>query len=610
MTKRIRRPAACIRRRNPRTDRIHRTLPFTRWVQGLAANGLAAACVVLPLAPSAAQDPSNTKPDTVLDTRLLPAEVEREVTEAFNSPITVRATGAYDVKPDTVVTSDVAVLNGPVTIAGRVNGRVVAINSDVVLKPGARVEGQILVVGGRVEGKDSAFIGGDVRTYRQRLTYRREGERLIASGSSEEDTRWWRRRQRWRSRTYSDLRLVSARTYNRVEGLPVFVGPSFGRRFADGRLQVDAFGVFRTGEHLEWNGDNVGHSLKTELSFGRRPELAIGGRLFDIVDAAEEWQLSAVEVGLASFFLHRDYRDYFNRHGGSGYVRLTMAPGIDLTASLSDERWTSRPTLDPFTLFRNGQIWRENPAMDEGRFHVAGGALSIDTRTSTDDPRSGWYVNANYERGTGRTTSFGATSPGVRGPDADGVTTYHRGMLDVRRYNRLSPEGQLDFRLVAGGWLGGDELPLQRRFSLGGPGSLAGYPFRRTGTGDDVRQCSVGAEIPLGVPAQCERMVLAQAEYRGDLWLSLFGSLDDSWRGGGWHHRAQWVIFADAGRGWLVGPRSGDLTYTKGSLPSLGTFKTDVGIGFDAGLIGFYMAKSVSDSKEPPNFFVRVGRRF
>jgi hypothetical protein len=107
-------------------------------------------------------------------------------------------------------------------------------------------------------------------------------------------------------------------------------------------------------------------------------------------------------------------------------------------------------------------------------------------------------------------------------------------------------------------------------------------------------------------------MVLLQAEYRGDLWMSLFGDLDfnESWRGGGWERRAQWVIFTDAGRGWLVGDRIGEMQYPKDQLPSLGTFKTDIGVGFDAGLIGLYLAKSVSDSKEPPNFFVRVRRRF
>jgi hypothetical protein len=578
----------------------------------LATYALAAmACVLVPSTSTAAQQLA-APPDTVLDTRLLPAEIEREVTAAFNDSATVKATGEYEVRADSVVSGDVVVLNGPITIAGRVNGRVIAINSDVILKPGARVEGQILVVGGDVDGKDQAFIGGDVRTYRQRLTYRREGERLIASGSSEEDARWWRRRQRWRSRSYSDLRLISARTYNRVEGLPVFVGPSYRHRFGVARLSVDAFGVFRTGEKLEWTPDNIGHSLTSELAFGRGRGLAVGGRLFDVVDPAEEWQLSDVEVGLASFFLHRDYRDYYNRHGGSGYVRLTVVPGLDLTASLSDERWSSRGTLDPFTLFRNSQLWRPNPSMDEGRFHIANGTMRIDTRTDEDDPRSGWLITADYERGTGRTTSFGATSAGVRDLDADGRTTYARGFLDLRRYSRLSPEGQLNLRLVAGGWLNGDELPLQRRFSLGGPGSLAGYPFRRTGVGDDVRQCSNGTDIPLGGPAQCERMMLVQAEYRGDLWMSLFDDFgfDDSWRRGGWRHRAQWVVFADAGRGWLVGPRAGETQYPKDDLPSLSTFKTDIGLGFDMGLIGLYVAKSVSDSKEPPNFFVRVGRRF
>ena len=567
-------------------------------------------CAVAPLTPVGAQQPATPR-DTVLDTRLLPPEIEREVTDAFNSGTTVRATGAYEIEADRVIPGDVAVLNGPLTIAGRVNGRVVAINSDVILKPGARVEGQIIVVGGGVDGKDDAFIGGDVRTYKQRLTYRREGDHLIASGSSEEDARWWRWRQNWHSRNYSQLRLVSAKTYNRVEGLPILIGPSFGHRFGDGRFEMDALGVFRTGDQLEWNSQTVGHNLKTELSFGRAEGLAIGGRLFDVVDPVEAWQLSDAEVGLSSFFLHRDFRDYYSRHGGSGYLRFSLSRSVDVTASLSDERWVSLNTLDPFTLFRNGQDWRPNPTLDEGTLHVANGTLRIDTRSDNDDPRSGWKITADYERGTGALTALGPTSPGVRDAASAGSMAYSRGFLDLRRYNRVSPEGQLNFRVVAGGWLNGDELPLQRRFSLGGPGALDGFPFRRTGSDTDVRQCSDGATIPLGVPAQCERMVLVQAEYRGDLWMSLFDNLHfNSWRNSGWQHRAQWVVFTDAGRGWLVGERIGDLQYPKGDLPSLGTFKTDIGVGFDAGLFGLYVAKSVSDSKEPPNFFIRVGKRF
>ena len=568
-------------------------------------------CGVLRFTALDAQQPPPAR-DTVLEPRLLPAEVEREVTDAFNGPNTVRATGAYEVDSGSVVSGDMAVLNGPLTIAGRVTGRVVAINADVILRPGARIEGQILVGGGDVAGKEGAFIGGDVRTYRQRLTYRQEGDRLIASGSSEEDARWWRRHQKWHSHSYSDLNLISARTYNRVEGLPILIGPSFGHRSGQVRFEINALGVFRTGDDLQWNSQTVGHNLKAELSYGRSASVALGGKLFDVVDPVEQWQLSDVEVGLASFFLHRDFRDYYNRHGGSGYVRLALNRSVSLTGSLSDERWAVRETFDPFTLFRNGQDWRPNPGMDEGQFHVTNATLRVDTRSDEEYPRSGWDITADYEYGTGRTSAFGPTSPGVRDPSPNGATNYARGFLDLRRYNRVSPEGQLNLRVVAGGWLNGDELPLQRRFSVGGPGAIDGYPFRRTGDGDDVRQCSDGVNIPLGVPAQCERMVLFQAEYRGDLWLSMFGDwqFTDSWRHGGWRHRAQWVVFTDAGRGWLVGDRAGDLQYPKDQLPGLSTFKTDIGVGFDAGLIGLFVAKSVTDSKEPPNFFVRVGKRF
>ena len=80
-------------------------------------------------------------------------------------------------------------------------------------------------------------------------------------------------------------------------------------------------------------------------------------------------------------------------------------------------------TLDPFTLFRNGQDWRPNPSMDEGSFHVTNATLRIDTRSDEDDPRSGWDITADYEYGTGRTTAFGPTSPGVRDPSLDGATT-------------------------------------------------------------------------------------------------------------------------------------------------------------------------------------------
>jgi hypothetical protein len=70
------------------------------------------------------------------------------------------------------------------------------------------------------------------------------------------------------------------------------------------------------------------------------------------------------------------------------------------------------------------------------------------------------------------------------------------------------------------------------------------------------------------------------------------------------------VAFVDAGRGWLVGTREGELRYPSDALPSFGSYRTDVGLGFDLGVAGIYVAKAVSTPKEPANFFLRIHNRF
>ena len=70
------------------------------------------------------------------------------------------------------------------------------------------------------------------------------------------------------------------------------------------------------------------------------------------------------------------------------------------------------------------------------------------------------------------------------------------------------------------------------------------------------------------------------------------------------------VAFVDAGRGWLVGERQGTLRYPSGSLPPFDTYRADAGVGLDLGVAGIYVAKAVSSTKEPANFFVRIHNRF
>jgi hypothetical protein len=258
--------------------------------------------------------------------------------------------------------------------------------------------------------------------------------------------------------------------------------------------------------------------------------------------------------------------------------------------------------------------------------HLTNTTLRLDTRNDVERPASGWLVTADYERGVGELIALGPTSPGVRDGAAPGRTDYGRAFVDVRRYNRLSNQVAVHLRLLAAGWVHGDPLPLQRRVSMSGPGLMPGFAFRDPAGATDIGECGAGAGVP-GRPAQCDRVVLVQAEYRSKLSLALLDVLGhapaaidprgarrtahgdfDRW----WRVRTEGdlVVFADAGRGWLVGDRPGDGRFVRSGLPGTASWRTDLGVGVDFRTIGFYVAKAMSEPDRPAVAFVRINRRF
>ena len=572
----------------------------------LLAGALALALpATLPLVPArAGAQGRDSLPVLVDDVRA----AARRALDIFNAPATLRVIGSLVVDSSRTIDGDVGVTGGTLVVAGHVTGRVAAINASVELHPGARVDGDIIVVGGRVTGRDEATIGGAVVAHRQSVAVRDEGGGLALDDEPLVD-RWWERWRTRHARNRSALRLSSGGTYNRVEGLPVHFGPILRQRTAWGRVTAEAAGIYRSSRDFRWDSRNIGHDARAEATIdGARGSgargVGIGGRLYDVVTPVEDWQVGDAENGFAAFFLHRDFRDHFDRHGGAGFVRAYLRDVGEVRLTLADERWGNRGLRDPWTLFRDDDLWRPNPALDEGRFRIATLSARYDTRNDPLRPWTGWFAQADIERGSGDATRLG---PSTSGDVVLGETDWVRGFLDVRRYNRLAPTTQLNLRLVAGGWLGGDPLPLNRRLSVGGIGSLPGLDFRRdapasttcTRVPDDL------AALPAGRPAECERIVLAQVEYRSDIPFNF-----DLGEGMRVRRVAQLAVFANSGRGWLVGPRVGELQYRGGHLPSLSTFRTDIGGGLDFGPIGFFVAKSVTDGDEKPNFFVRIGRRF
>lgn len=419
----------------------------------------------------------------------------------------------------------------------------------------------------------------------------------------------------------SRLALTSGKTYNRVEGLPLRIGPVFTDSLGRTVLSIAAMGVMRSANEFHWDGQTVGHDATIDLRTRTTRGIGLSLTTYDLVAPVETWQMPADETGLAAFLFHRDYRDYYGRHGASGTVRLFAGVRTTLAFSLSSERWASREVRRVLTVLRNNHAWRDNPAADEGHMHLFVASAEVDTRNDVGTPWAGWHTLLEYERGSGAIDRFAALSPTARVESGKNIT-YGRAVVDVRRYNRISPQAQLNVRVIIGGWLHSGELPAQRRFSVGGPATVPGSDFRDATISPDVGTCSDGA-TPAGAPAQCERFALAQVEYRSELPFragTIFGGTPIRIRSAALTLRPTLVAFVDAGRGWLLPPRTGgatpvasaarDLVYRAGVIPPLSSFQTDVGLGVDLGLLGIYVAKSVSEMSEPANVFLRVRSRF
>jgi len=525
----------------------------------------------------------------------------------YNEQSTIRVIGSYDVPAGQTVEGDVGVVNGPVTIAGRITGTLVVINADVRMLSGASIGRDLLIVGGTINRDEGVTIGGEIRTQFELLHYELDGDKINASGVAGNwrprvDGPWGDRRE-----SYTELVYIEARTYNRVEGLPILVGPRFRRPTNWGRVQVEALGIMRTSAGDPWREFPSGHDARAEIRLGVSNGLVLSGRAFDVIEPVESWQLRESEAGLATFLSHTDLRDHYGRHGVEGTFGGRLGEEASLHAVFGSERWKGVAERRPFTLTKDEEPWRANAPMDAGRIDLVGLRLNIDTRERLRSPwTGGWYVRSDIERGRGTITR--APKLGDPATGAEEVN-YSRFFIDARRYTKLSPGTAFNLRIVSGGRLGGDQLPLQRRVSIGGPGSLEGYDFRRARFDDDVFTCG-GIVERAGRATQCDRIALLQMELRQDFVLDVVRSdrSDDWWRPG-FNGRGAWVLFADAGRGWSVNSGAPEYRQDRG-LPPLNSFRTSLGAGVDFGGIGFYLAKATSTPREKMNFIVRLGRRF
>ncbi len=575
-----------------------------------------AACLVAALllagaAQAAAQDsvltirPEARASDSILRGRL-PPDVLQEVLRHFNDSSTTRIPGSFMLPAGSRLNGPLAVFRGSLRVAGVIIGRVTVINGDLIIDPGARIEGDALVVGGTIIVGPGGFLIGTQRAYPMPALLTRTGSGLLIVREFPQTmgALTSARTTVTTGRFRSTLGIETGGTYNRVEGLPIIFGPSVSREgLQDVEARLDLRGIVWTAPDRTDRRSNFGYLGRLEFRFGERRRLTVGGTVHRVISPIEEQPLSRTEAAWAAFGLQRDYRDFFQAEGVAGYLSYDLGRGLSAGTSLRRDAERSVPANDPISMFRNG-AWRPNPLVDDGHYTTSRFHLDIDTRNDRDSPTSGWLVRAFWEHSTSRDAAPLTLPNEVRDPIAPGRHSSSKIWVDARRYARLDPSVRAALHVVAGGWVDGDPLPVQRRLSLGGPDILPGYGFRSL-------NCAPASLADAARPALCDRLVAAQLEVRTRTRIGLPFATPDPYVTALQRlfgiREPDIVIFGDLGKAWISGQGPGRVPNDR--LPALNEWSANVGFGFDAGGLGLYLAQPLTGGG-PLLFTVRLQRRF
>jgi hypothetical protein len=551
--------------------------------------------------------------ERVIEEADLPRHVADAIVAFFNAPETVRFRGRAEVPGGRSIVGDVAVLGGPLLLNGEILGDVVVVNGDMILGDGARLSGDATVIGGEVLG-ETGVVEGNLVVFSERLPYERQGDRIayVEGRSSTRDD----------SSPHSYISVRGEGNYNRVEGLPVMVGPVFSTG-GPSRFRADAMAVWRSENGFSLNDEDLGYYARVEQHFGPGGRFSLGATAYSLIEPVERWALADIEASLATFLFHRDYRDYFDRTGFGAAARYHDADaGLSLSVEYRDEDHAYAPVGSPWTLRRNDAPWRPQPLVAEGNLKSGTAEVIFDGRNDPEDPSDGWYLKARATMGLDGSLTLPQFSEPEPSPptvvsDARALDPELRtGFLDLRRYARLGPGAALKVRGLLGGSLDGAPLPPQFQHALGGEGSLPGYRLMSVDCGARANRFSVLRQVgdqtvrePVFAGYGCDRIAMFQVEYRGDLSFNMdFGpdEWDEDWD---WYpvidFTPRWSVFFDAGRGWnlaevddpaWLGPDSETMA--------------DVGFGLFFGELGLYWAWPLRGEDRGVNFFVRLEHRF
>ncbi len=262
------------------------------------------------------------------------------------------------------------------------------------------------------------------------------------------------------------------------------------------------------------------------------------------------------ENSLAAFIFHEDYFDYHRAKGVNAGLVFKLGNWLRLEGGVRSESHQSLGQRSVWSL-KPGDFL-PNPAIDEGTLNSVFVNLDLGSRFN--------HLLAQYER----------SGEDIFGGDFE----FERVSAKLRGRLKLGRDSGFDARVAVGSNFRGT-LPTQKRFLLGGLGTVRGYAYQSLLI-PDQNQAPVPGQPVFGG----QRSVLGNVEY--------FFQVAPKWG---------LVLFYDAGMVWQ----------DRKAKPTWGALKTSTGLGINLGHLDnlrIEMIQRLDDRSSPVVFQFRLKRGF
>jgi hypothetical protein len=306
-----------------------------------------------------------------------------------------------------------------------------------------------------------------------------------------------------------------ASLYNRVDGFQPGLGAGL-TVFAPGSLNhLDLHAHVNYG----FAADQPRFALGGRKPFGPGRRIITGYEFHDLTDTDDTFRGRLPETPPGRHVFFTIFEDYFRRRGHEAFAFARLGPRAHFGVSYRADTFESLPLEADGSFFFDKEP-PPNPPVAEGRLRsmlftlrATGGEelyAQPDHELEAFLVRDPYGTRFSREEGWRVESTFEWADPDSLGGDLD----FHRLIAHLRGARALAPRHHLGGRVLVG-W-GSDGLPPQRRFALGGMGTLRGRELREV-AGD--------------------RMALVTAEYSfepGSPWpaLAVFYDGGSAWSSG------------------------------------------------------------------------------